>query len=69
LTEGHPNHRERRPMSTLGIILLVILFLFLLGGLPQSPVWGGEPQYGYGPSGFFGLVFVVVLILVLLGRI
>jgi hypothetical protein len=56
-------------MSTLGIILLVILFLFLLGGLPQSPVWGGEPQYGYGPSGFFGLVFVVVLILVLLGRI
>jgi hypothetical protein len=56
-------------MSTLGLILLIVLFLFLLGGLPQSPVWGGEPQYGYAPSGFVGLILVIVLILVLLGRI
>jgi hypothetical protein len=63
------DHRGLHAMSILGLILLIVLFLALLGGLPQSPVWRGEPQYGYGPSGFFGLVLVIVLILVLLGRI
>jgi len=55
----------------LGVILLVILVLFLLGGLPQ---WGNYPNsghfYGAGPwGGAVGLILVIVLILVLLGRI
>ena len=55
----------------LGNILLIILVLFLVGGLPQ---WGSYPGpnhfYGGGPylGGGLGLVLVIVLILVLLGR-
>ena len=55
-------------MSILGIILLIVLFIFVLGGLPH---WGymSDRGYGYWPSGGLGLVLVVVLILVLIGRI
>jgi hypothetical protein len=50
----------------LGTILLVVLILILLGALPT---WGHSRNWGYGPSGGVGLVVVVLLILVLLGRI
>lgn len=46
-------------------ILLVVLIIALLGGLPAT----GWHQYGYAPSGLIGLVLVVVLILLLLGRL
>ena len=38
----------------------------LIGALPR---WGYSGGWGYGPSGILGLVLVVVLILVLLGRV
>ena len=50
-------------MSTLLLIILVIL---LIGALPTWPYSGG---WGYYPSGGLGLVLVVVLILMLLGRV
>ncbi|MGQ3891336.1 DUF3309 domain-containing protein [Legionella sp. CNM-4043-24] len=50
----------------LGTIILVLLILFLLGGLPR---WGYSKGWGYGPSGIIGLILVVYLILVLIGRI
>lgn len=50
----------------LGTILLVILGLLLLGALPT---WGHSRSWGYAPSGTLGLILVVVLILVLIGRI
>jgi hypothetical protein len=50
-------------MST---ILLVILVLLLVGALPTWPYSTG---WGYYPSGGLGLVFVVLLVLVLLGRV
>ena len=50
----------------LGTILLVILILMLLGALPT---WSHSKNWGYGPSGGFGLVVVILLILVILGRI
>ena len=50
----------------LGTILLVVLILMLLGALPN---WGHSRNWGYVPSGGLGLVVVVLLILVLLGRI
>ena len=49
----------------MGLILLIILLLFLFGGLPR---WGYH-SYGYGPSGIVGVILVIVLILFLLGRI
>lgn len=51
---------------TLGTILLIILLLIVLGALPSWPYSRG---WGYYPSGGVGLVLVVVLILVLMGRV
>jgi hypothetical protein len=50
----------------LGTILLIVLILFLLGALPN---WPHSRSWGYYPSGGLGLVVVILLILVLLGRI
>lgn len=50
----------------LGTVLLVILILMLLGALPS---WPHSRSWGYGPSGGLGLLVVILLILVLLGRI
>jgi len=47
-------------------VLLVILILLLVGGLPS---WPHSQNWGYGPSGIIGVVLVIVLILVLLGRL
>ena len=50
----------------LGTIILVLLILFLVGGLPR---WGYSRGWGYGPSGLIGLILVVYLVLVLIGRV
>ncbi len=50
----------------LGTILIIILVLMLLGALPT---WGHSRNWGYAPSGGLGLVVVILLILVLMGRI
>jgi len=47
-------------------ILLIILILMLIGALPTWPYSTG---WGYYPSGGLGLVFVIVLVLVLMGRV
>ena len=51
---------------TLGTLMLFILILLLLGGVPA---WPHSRGWGYAPSGGVGLVLVVVLVLMLLGRI
>jgi hypothetical protein len=50
----------------LGPILLIVLILMLLGALPT---WSHSKSWGYYPSGGLGLLFVILLVLVLLGRI
>ena len=50
----------------MGTILLIGLIILLVGGLPSWPYSRG---WGYGPSGLFGLVLVIVIILVLTNRI
>jgi hypothetical protein len=50
----------------LGTVLLVVLVLLLLGALPR---WGHSRNWGYGPSGGLGLVVLVVVLLLVLGRI
>lgn len=49
----------------MNLILLVVLLLFIVGGLPA---WGHH-SYGYFPSGIGGLVLVVLLVLLLSGRL
>lgn len=55
-------------MSIIGVILLIVLLLLVVGGLPH---WGhmSSRGYGYWPSGGLGLVLIIVLIFVLMGRI
>jgi Protein of unknown function (DUF3309) len=50
----------------IGTILLIILILALVGALPT---WGHSRSWGYGPSGIVGLIVVVLIILLLLGKI
>lgn len=50
----------------LGTVLIVILVLALLGALPR---WPHSKDWGYFPSGGLGLVLVIVVIFLLLGRI
>jgi len=57
---------DPRRSAMLGTILLVILILMLVGALPT---WGHSRTWGYGPSGGLGLVALVVIVLLLLGRI
>lgn len=50
----------------LGTILLIILILALIGALPT---WGYSTGWGYYPSGGLGLVLLIVVVLLLMGRI
>jgi len=47
-------------------LLLIILIILLLGALPTWPYSAG---WGYYPSGGLGLVVLIVIILLLMGRI
>ena len=50
----------------LGTILIVVLILALLGALPTWPYSSG---WGYYPSGGLGLLLVILIVLMLMGRI
>lgn len=48
----------------MSLLLLILLVLFLVGGLPRF----GYHSYGYAPSGFAGVLVVVLLVLLITGR-
>jgi hypothetical protein len=50
----------------LGTILVIILILMLVGAFPR---WRHSTNWGYGPSGLFGILLIVVLVLALSGRV
>ena len=47
-------------------LLMVLLVLLLIGALPT---WPYSAQWGYYPSGGFGLVVLILVILLLTGRL
>ena len=51
---------------SLSLILLIVLILILVGALPT---WGHSRSWGYMPSGVIGLVVLILVILLLMGRI
>jgi hypothetical protein len=57
---------QESTVVSLGTILLIILILILIGALPT---WGHSRTWGYGPSGGIGLLVVILIILLLMGRI
>lgn len=50
----------------MNLLLLIILVVLVVGLLPAWPYSSG---WGYYPSGGLGLVVVILLILLLMGRI
>ena len=51
---------------TLGTILLIVLVLLLVGALPT---WPHSQGWGYGPTGGLGLLLVILVVLMLLGKV
>jgi hypothetical protein len=51
---------------SLGTILLIVLILMLFGVIPT---WPHSRNWGYGPSGVLGLVVIILIVLLLLGRL
>ena len=50
----------------LGTILIVVVILMIVGTLP---IWPHSRQWGYFPSGGLGLIFLILIILLLTGRL
>jgi hypothetical protein len=50
----------------LGTILLIVLIMMLVGAFPA---WPHSRSWGYYPSGGLGLLVVILVVLLLLGRI
>jgi hypothetical protein len=58
-------HAQEKAMS-LATILLIVLLLMLVGAMPT---WPHSRSWGYFPSGALGLLVLILLILLLMGRI
>ena len=50
----------------LGTILIIVLVLMLIGAVPS---WPHSRNWGYYPSGGLGLVLLVLIILLVMGRL
>jgi hypothetical protein len=61
-----PRQSSIEEFFMLGTILLILLVLFLVGALPT---WPHSANWGYVPSGGIGLVLLIVVVLLLMGRI
>ena len=57
---------KRKGALSLGTILLIVLILMLVGVLPT---WPHSSSWGYGPSGFVGVLVVVIIVLLVMGRL
>lgn len=51
---------------SLSTILVVVLVILLIGAIP---VWPHSQSWGVAPGGILGLLLIVFVILVLLGRL
>ena len=51
---------------SLGTILLILLILLLVGAFPT---WSYNSSWGHGPFGIVGVMLVVVIVLLVMGRL
>jgi hypothetical protein len=51
---------------SIGTVLLVLLVLLLVGVVPG---WQHSAGWGYGPAGGVGLVVIILIVLLVMGRI
>ncbi|MCB5173770.1 MULTISPECIES: DUF3309 family protein [Microvirga] len=47
-------------------LLLIIVIVLLIGA---APAWPYSRGWGYGPSGVLGVILLVLIVLMLLGRL
>lgn len=59
------SHEKEIDMS-LSLIVLIIVILLLVGAVPSWPYSRG---WGFGPSGILGLVLIIVIVLMVLGKL
>jgi uncharacterized protein DUF3309 len=74
---GHADNADRgftsgfcngRKIMSLGLILVILLVIFLLGGF--SGRFGGYGYgYGHGGIGVIGVILVILVVLLLMGRL
>ncbi len=50
----------------LGTIIIVLLILMVVGAMPR---WPHSRNWGYYPSSGLGLVLIILIVLLMLGRI
>jgi len=50
-------------------MMTLLLIVLLIAALASAPTWPHSRGWGYYPSSGIGLVFVVLLVLVLSGRV
>jgi hypothetical protein len=50
----------------MGTILLIVLIVVLIGALPSWPYSAG---WGFYPSGGLGLIVLILMVLLLMGRL
>jgi hypothetical protein len=56
----------KETLMSISLILLILLILLLVGALPT---WGHSRNWGYAPSGGLGLLVLILVVLLLMGRI
>ena len=49
-------------------LLWIIVIVLLIGSIGGAPHWGYH-NYGYYPSGGMGLLFIILLVLLLTGKL
>jgi hypothetical protein len=54
------------PFMSLGTILVIVLLLALIGALPN---WQYSTGWGYYPSGIVGIILIVIVVMILMGRL
>jgi hypothetical protein len=63
---GNDTESPMEETMNLGTILLIVLVLALVGAIPAWPYSTG---WGYYPAGGVGLLVLIVLILLIMGKI
>lgn len=51
---------------SIGTILLIVIVLMLIGAFPA---WPHSRAWGYGPSGGIGVILIILLLLLFMGRL
>ena len=50
-------------------LITLLLIILLVSAVASAPTWGYSRGWGYYPSSGLGIVFVVLLLLMLTGRV